>query len=48
MEEAINMFFKGRPLDPIEGVWTESDWGLVAITKDGNYYKKYSELEIQV
>tara|TARA_A100001011_G_C14283825_1_gene832745 strand:- start:163 stop:1890 length:1728 start_codon:yes stop_codon:yes gene_type:complete len=41
MEEAIDMFFKGRPLDPIEGVWTESDWGLVAITKDGNYYKKY-------
>ncbi len=41
MEEAIDMFFKGRALDPIEGVWTESDWGLVAITKDGNYYKKY-------
>ena len=41
MEQAIEMFFKDRPLDPIEGIWTESKWGLVAITKDGNVYKKY-------
>ncbi len=41
MDQAIEMFFKGRPLDPIEGIWTESNWGLVAITKDGNVYKKY-------
>ncbi len=34
-EQAIEMFFKDRPLDPIEGIWTESKWGLVAITKDG-------------
>lgn len=41
MDKAIKKFFKNRPLDPIEGIWTESDWGLVAITKDGDVYKKY-------
>jgi len=41
IDQAIKMFFKDRPLDPLEGVWTESDWGLVAITKSGNNYHKY-------
>ena len=41
MDQAIEMFFKDRPLDPLEGIWTESDWGLVAITKSGNNYHKY-------
>ena len=37
-QEAIDMFFKDRPLDSLEGVWMESNWGLVAITKSGNNY----------
>tara|TARA_B100001121_G_scaffold310004_1_gene339008 strand:- start:7076 stop:8458 length:1383 start_codon:yes stop_codon:yes gene_type:complete len=41
LDEAIDMFFKDRPLDPLEGIWTESNWGLVAITKSGNNYHKY-------
>ena len=41
MNQAIEMFFKDRKLDPLEGVWTESNWGLVAIVKDGEVYKKY-------
>ena len=41
MDQAIEMFFKDRPLDPLEGIWTESNWGLVAITKSGNNYHKY-------
>ena len=41
MDQAIEMFFKDRKLDPLEGVWTESNWGLVAIVKDGEVYKEY-------
>ena len=41
MNQAIEMFFKDRKLDPLEGVWTESNWGLVAIVKDDEVYKKY-------
>ena len=41
IEEAIETFFLDRNLDPIEGIWTESNWGLVAIVKDGFIYKKY-------
>ena len=41
MRQAIEMFFKDRKLDPLEGVWTASNWGLVAIVKDGEIYKGY-------
>ena len=41
-DQAIEMFFKDRPLDPIEGIWTNTDWGLVAITKVGDVYKEYT------
>ena len=41
MDQAIEMFFKDRKLDPLEGVWTASHWGLIAIVKDGEVYKEY-------
>ena len=42
VEQAVKMFFEGRKIDPYEGVWTESNWGVVAIVKDGpNKYQKY-------
>lgn len=37
----INMFLKGRELDIIEGIWMESGYGIVGITKQGSDYKKY-------
>ena len=27
-QEAIDMFFKDRTLDPIEGIWMIPDWGV--------------------
>jgi len=41
IEQTIEMFFKGRKLDPLEGIWMESNWGLVAIKKHGLGYQKY-------
>ena len=35
------MFLKGRELDIIEGIWMESGYGIVGITKQGSDYKKY-------
>ena len=40
-QQAIDMFFKGRDLDPIEGIYTVPDWGLVAITKHKDGYRQY-------
>ena len=40
-KQAIEMFFKGRDLDPIEGIYTVPDWGLVAITKHKDGYRQY-------
>ena len=40
-QQAIDMFFKGRELDPIEGIYTMPDWGLVAITKHKDGYRQY-------
>jgi uncharacterized membrane-anchored protein len=40
-QQAIDMFFKGRDLDPIEGIYTMPDWGLVAITKHKDGYRQY-------
>ena len=42
VREAINMFFEGKKLDPIEGVWSVSDWGTVAITKFESKYRVYN------
>ena len=42
IDQAVKMFFEGRKIDKYEGVWTESNWGIVAIVKDGpNRYQKY-------
>ena len=41
MDQAIEMFFKDRPLDPLEGVWMSQDWGLVTIKKSGDQYHEY-------
>ena len=40
--EAIDMFFEGKRLDPIEGVWRVSKWGTVAITKFESKYRVYN------
>ena len=40
-QEAIDMFFKDRTLDPIEGIWMIPDWGMVAITKREDGYVQY-------
>jgi uncharacterized membrane-anchored protein len=40
-QQAIDMFFKGRDLDPIEGIYTVPDWGLLAITKHKDGYRQY-------
>jgi len=40
-QQAIDMFFKGRKLDPIEGIYTMPDWGMVAITKHKEGYRQY-------
>ena len=40
-QQAIDMFFKGRELDPIEGIYNVPDWGLVAITKYKDGYRQY-------
>ena len=40
-QQAIDMFFKGRDLDPIEGIYTVPDWGLVVITKHKDGYRQY-------
>ena len=40
-QQAIDMFFKGRTLDPIEGIYTIPDWGMVAITKYKEGYRQY-------
>jgi len=40
-QQAIDMFFKGRKLDPIEGIYTIPDWGMVAITKHKEGYRQY-------
>ena len=42
IDQAIEMFFKDRKLDIVEGIWTVEDWGLVAIVKDGSVYKEYN------
>ena len=39
--EAIEMFFEGKKLDPIEGIWNQSRWGVVAITKFESNYRVY-------
>ena len=39
--QAIEMFFKDRKLDPLEGIWMELNWGLGAIKKHGSGYRKY-------
>ena len=41
LNETIDMFFKDRQLDPIEGVWIDEDWGMIAITRSGPIYKTY-------
>ena len=40
-QEAIDMFFKDRTLDPLEGIWMIPDWGMVAITKREDGYVQY-------
>ena len=40
-QQAIDMFFKDRTLDPIEGIWMIPDWGIVAITKREDGYVQY-------
>ena len=40
-KEAIDMFFMDRDLDPIEGIYTLPNWGLVAITKHKDGYRQY-------
>ena len=40
-KEAIEMFFMDRDLDPIEGIYSVPDWGLVAITKYKDGYRQY-------
>ena len=42
IDQAIEMFFKDRKLDIVEGIWSSQDWGLVAIVKDGSVYKEYN------
>ena len=37
----INKFLKNKELDPIEGVWMQTGYGLVGIVKQGDNYKKY-------
>ena len=41
IDQAVEMFFKDRPLDPLEGVWMSQDWGLVTIKKSGDQYHEY-------
>jgi len=41
VQSAIDSFFKDRKLDPIEGIWMENNYGLIAIRKEGSVYKKY-------
>ena len=40
-EACINKFLKNRELDPIEGIWMETGYGVVCITKSGNKFSKY-------
>ena len=48
IDQAVKMFFEGRKIDKYEGVWTESNWGIVAIVKDGpNKYQKYHQKNVK-
>ena len=41
-KEALSQtLFKDEKLDPVEGIWLEQEWGLVAIKKRGLKYVKY-------
>ena len=42
MNEAIDKYFNDRPLDKMEGIWTEDNWGLLAVIKEDEYYREYA------
>jgi len=41
-EHAWEIFFDGRKIHELEGIWNQEDWGVVAIVKEGNYFQKYA------
>ena len=40
-DQFIKKFLKSRELDPLEGIWMQTGYGIVGITKSGNNYVKY-------
>ena len=41
VDEAIEKFFTGRALDPIEGIWIHQQGFIIAFVKEGRVYEKY-------
>ena len=40
-DKFIKKFLKDRVLDPLEGIWMETGYGIIGITKSGSNYVKY-------
>jgi len=42
VDEAIEKYFTGRALDPIEGIWIHQQGYITAFVKEGRVYEKYT------